>query len=145
MNIYISVHLNLDIFGQQIKYKNYAPNDSKNSSTSICSWFLHEWNFDSLGLFPNITPLPPFQKIYYLSIHIHTWFLQRYETVRHEDTFTDNSATDLYYQLRAQEDKFVVIFLILSQFTASPNLVFLIFSSKTRSNFSFTSFKKWVP
>jgi len=31
--------------------KDSAPNDSKHCLTSICSYFLHEWNFDSLGLF----------------------------------------------------------------------------------------------
>jgi len=30
-----------------------APNDSKQSVTSVCFHVLHEWNFDSLGLFPH--------------------------------------------------------------------------------------------
>jgi hypothetical protein len=35
------------------KAKDSAPNDSKHSLTSVCSWFLQEWNFDMLGLFAN--------------------------------------------------------------------------------------------
>jgi hypothetical protein len=36
------------------KTKAYAPNESRHSQTSISSYFPPEWNFDSLGLFPNI-------------------------------------------------------------------------------------------
>ena len=42
--------------------------DSKRSLSSIGSWFLHEWDFDLLGLFPNIWTVQPFQRVYYLSL-----------------------------------------------------------------------------
>jgi len=47
------------------KTKDSAPNDSKHSLTSFCSWFLSQWNFDLLGLFPSKGTVPPFQRIYY--------------------------------------------------------------------------------
>jgi hypothetical protein len=49
------------------KAKDFVQNDSKHSLISICSYCLHEWNLDLLGLFPNIWTIPPFQRIYYLS------------------------------------------------------------------------------
>jgi len=49
------------------KTKDSVLNDSKLSLTSICSKFLLEFNFDSLGLFVNIGTVPHFQRIYYLS------------------------------------------------------------------------------
>jgi hypothetical protein len=68
---YGSVYLNLYIFGYQSGKQDSAPNDSEHSLTSICS-FLHEWNFDSLGLHPNISTVPPYQRIYYLSLHCYS-------------------------------------------------------------------------
>ena len=47
------------------KTKDYTPNDSKHSLTSICSQFLHGWNFYVLGLFPNVLNFPSFQRNYF--------------------------------------------------------------------------------
>ena len=46
------------------KTKDFAPNDRNQSLTSIWSYFLPEYNFHLLRLFPNIWILPPFQRNY---------------------------------------------------------------------------------
>jgi len=49
--------------------KNSALKDSKHSLNAVFSWYLYEWNFDLLELLPNILTVPPFQIIYFLSLH----------------------------------------------------------------------------
>jgi len=44
--------INFWIQNRMIKYS--LPKGSKYSSSSICSWFVNECNFDLLGLFPDI-------------------------------------------------------------------------------------------
>jgi hypothetical protein len=39
-----------------------ATNDSKQSPTSLCSYFLHEWVFALLGLFSNVELFHPFKE-----------------------------------------------------------------------------------
>ena len=51
------------------KTKDSAPSDSMYSVTSICTYFLTEYNFDSLRLFQNILNVPPFQRNYYQSLY----------------------------------------------------------------------------
>ena len=46
--------LMLTILGIKMEAKDYAPNDSNYSMTSISPYFLLECNFVTLGLFPNI-------------------------------------------------------------------------------------------
>jgi hypothetical protein len=49
----------------------FSPNNSKNSLSFICYYFLHECSSDWLGLFPNILNVPDFQTIYYCDIFPH--------------------------------------------------------------------------
>jgi hypothetical protein len=42
------------------KTRDFAPNDSKRSRNLFCFQVVHEWNFDSLGLFQNVGNVPPF-------------------------------------------------------------------------------------
>jgi hypothetical protein len=48
----LSESLSFWIANRKTKYS--ALNDSKHSLASVCSYFLDECNFDSLGLFPNV-------------------------------------------------------------------------------------------
>jgi hypothetical protein len=54
-------------FDRKLEDKRFAPNNSTKSLISICSWFLQERNFDSLGLLPNVWNVPPVQRRYCLN------------------------------------------------------------------------------
>ena len=54
------------------KTKGSALNDNRLSLNSFCSKVLPEGNFDMLGLFPNISTVPPLQAVVYLSFIL--WF-----------------------------------------------------------------------
>jgi hypothetical protein len=57
--------VSLDFWIASWKTKASTPNDSKHSLTSICSQFLHGWNFYLLGLFPSVSNFPCFQRNYF--------------------------------------------------------------------------------
>jgi len=51
ISMYILIFIFLD---SKLEDKRLSSKDSKHSLSSVRSEFLPEWNFDSLGLFPNI-------------------------------------------------------------------------------------------
>jgi len=55
------------------KTKDSALNDSKHFLTSVCSVFLHEWNFDVLGLFPHDKWVPVTTSGHILRLWIKEW------------------------------------------------------------------------
>ena len=59
---YNSVYLNLYIFGWKGGRQIFCA-ECQHSLISICTWFLHELNFASLYLFPNIETVSLFQRV----------------------------------------------------------------------------------
>jgi hypothetical protein len=70
---YRSAVMFLSLYSWTATWKTYdfSPNNSKNSLSFICSYFLHECSFDWLALFPNILNVPHFQRSYYCDIFQH--------------------------------------------------------------------------
>jgi hypothetical protein len=53
------LHILICMFlGTNWKTKYSGPKGNKHSPSSVCCWFVHEWNFDLLGLMSHIWTLP---------------------------------------------------------------------------------------
>jgi hypothetical protein len=52
------------------KTKHSESNGSKHSQNLVCSWSLHEYNFELLVLFPNVWTLPLLQRTYSFSFSV---------------------------------------------------------------------------
>jgi hypothetical protein len=76
----ISLYLSFIFFDRKLEDRRFAPNNSKNSLISICSQFLQERNFDSLGLLTNVCNVPPVQRSYYLHLRCDFVLHSRLET-----------------------------------------------------------------
>jgi hypothetical protein len=59
-------YFNLNIYGNKMERRQTGSNDSRLSLKSVCSYFLHERNVDSVKLLTNILTLPHYQIMYSL-------------------------------------------------------------------------------
>jgi len=80
-----------------VKTKDFELNGSKHSPNLICSYFLHDYNFGLLLLFPNIWTLPHLQR------HILTSFLFYHQDLQHPNEFLRGSTLRFLCKLKEPE------------------------------------------